>query len=450
MRRKRPSMLKRFGVLVAIVAVIGLLVLAWYGTRPGPFAFANAKTVALDQYDGHPTGVPADFKEIDPIARGRYLTEAADCKSCHTTEGGKPFAGGRAFKLPFGTLYSPNITPDRDTGIGAWTDADFLKAVHQGVDREGERLYPAFPYAAYTYLTDADVLAIKGYLATIAPVAYTPPKNTLAFPFNQRWLMAIWSGLFNPNDRFRPASDKSPEWNRGAYLAEALAHCGDCHTPRNLLQALDNKQKFAGGDAEGWRAYNITADANAGVGTWSDEDLANYLANGHAAGRGTASGPMAEAVNLSFARLTAGDIHAMVDYLRTVPAIESAGLPAPKNVAASSDPKQGVAAEFEHGKLIFAGACASCHDWSGVSPLSTEATLTGTRAVNDPTATNVAQVILHGTEWKVGNDSIAMPAFAAAYDDREIAAVANYVTTRFGAKPSSISAGDVRKLREMQ
>jgi len=430
--------------------VIGVLVLAWYRTRPGPFAFAGAKSVALDQYDGHPTGVPADFKDTDPIARGRYLAEAADCKSCHTTEGGRPFAGGRAFRLPFGTLYSPNITPDRDTGIGAWTDADFLKAVHQGIDREGERLYPAFPYAAYTYLTDADVLAIKGYLATIAPVAYTPPPNTLGFPYNQRWLMAIWSGLFNPNQRFQPMSDKTPEWNRGAYLSEALAHCGDCHTPRNHLQALDNKRKFAGGDAEGWRAYNITADANAGVGTWSDEDLANYLSKGHAKGRGTASGPMAEAVNLSFARLTPGDIRAMVAYLRTVPAIESPGLPSPKNLVASTDPKQGVAAEFAHGKLIFAGACASCHDWSGVSPLSTEATLTGTRAVNDPTATNVAQVILHGTQWKVGDDAIAMPAFGAAYDDHEIAAVANYVTARFGAKASSISASEVRKLREMQ
>jgi len=182
MRRNRPSISKRIGTLVLIVVAIGVLVLAWYATRPGPFAFAGAKTVALDQYDGHPTGVPADFKDTDPIARGRYLAEAADCKSCHTAKGGKPFAGGLAFKLPFGTLYSPNITPDRDTGIGAWTDADFLKAVHQGIDDAGEHLYPAFPYASFTYLTDADVLAIRGYLATMAPVAYTPQPNTLSFP----------------------------------------------------------------------------------------------------------------------------------------------------------------------------------------------------------------------------------------------------------------------------
>ncbi len=450
MKRNRPSLLKRLGTLILIVAAIGVLVLAWYGTRPGPFAFVGAKTVALDQYDGHPTGVPADFKDTDPIARGRYLAEAADCKSCHTADGGKPFAGGRALTTPFGTLYTPNITADKKTAIGDWSDADFLGALHEGIDDEGAHLYPAMPYAAYAYLTDADVLAIKAYLFTLPPVDNVPPENTLAFPYNQRWLMGIWSGLFKPGKRFEPVADRSPEWNRGAYLSEALAHCGDCHTPRNLLQALDNKRKFAGGDAEGWRAYNITADANAGVGTWSDEDLANYLSKGHAKGRGTASGPMAEAVNLSFAHLTPSDIRAMVAYLRTVPAIESSGLPSPKNVAASNDPKQGVAAEFEHGKLIFAGACASCHDWSGVSPLSTEATLTGTRAVNDPTATNVAQVILHGTEWKVGSDAISMPAFGAAYDDREIAAVANYVTARFGAKASSISAGEVRKLREMQ
>src|SRR4029079_17138241 len=156
------------------------------------------------------------------------------------------------------------------------------KAVHQGIDREGERLYPAFPYAAYTYMTDADVLAIKAYLFSLPPVAYVPPANMLKFPYNQRWLMGIWSGLFNPDKRFEPVADQSPEWNRGAYLVEAMAHCGDCHTPRNLLQALDNKRKFAGGEAEGWVAYNITSDKASGVGGWSDEELAQYLTTGHA------------------------------------------------------------------------------------------------------------------------------------------------------------------------
>jgi mono/diheme cytochrome c family protein len=449
--KKRPSIMKRIGVAILVIAVIKLGVLAWYATRPGPLAFASGKPVALAAYSaGQPTGVPADFKETDPIARGRYLAEAADCKSCHTTEGGVAFAGGRVFKLPFGTLYTPNITPDQKTGIGAWSDADFLKAVHQGVDREGERLYPAFPYAAYTYMTDADVLAIKAYLFSLPPVAYEPPANTLKFPYNQRWLMAIWSGLFNPGKRFEPVADQSPEWNRGAYLVEAMAHCGDCHTPRNLLQALDNKRKFAGGEAEGWLAYNITSDAASGVGGWSEDELAQYLATGHAKGRGTASGPMAEAVDLSFAKMTPSDIRAMVAYLRSVPAIATPDLPAPKNQPAPADPKQGFAANAdERGKQVFAGACASCHDWTGVSPLASQATLTGVRAVNDPSATNVAQIVLTGTKHSVGG-MLEMPAFGAAYSDDEIAAVSNYVTGRFGAKGSSISAADVRKLRETQ
>ena len=448
---KRPSLLKRIGAVVAVIVVIGLGVLGWYATRPGPMAFAAGKTVALDAYSGHPTGVPADFDEKDNIARGRYLTQAADCQACHTAPGGKPFAGGLAFKTPFGTLYSPNITPDKETGIGAWSDADFLKAVHEGIDREGERLYPAFPFAAYTYLTDEDVLAIKTYLFSLAPVQNAAPEAHLSFPYNQRWLMAFWSGLFNAKQRFQPVAGRSPEWNRGAYLAEALAHCGDCHTPRNLLQALDNKNKFAGTVVEGWRAYNITADPTTGVGTWNEAELAEYLSTGHAKGRGTASGPMAEAVDLSFEKLSPSDIRAIVTYLRSVPAIVTADLPAPKSEPAPGNPKQGLVAAIDpRGKQIFEGACASCHAWTGVSPLDSRATLTGSRAVNDPTATNVAQIVLAGSRRQSTDSTLAMPAFGAAYDDREIAAVANYVTARFGAKASSLTADDVRKLRAME
>jgi mono/diheme cytochrome c family protein len=438
-------------VVVVVVGVIGLLVLAWYGTRPGPMAFATGPTIALDAYSGHPTGVPADFRSTDPVARGRYLTDAADCEACHTAKDGKPFAGGLAFKTPFGTMYSPNITPDKQTGIGAWSDAEFLRAMHEGIGRDGTRLYPAFPYAAYTYLTDEDVLAVRAYLLTLAPVTGVPPPNELGFPFNQRWLMTFWSGLFNPSKRFKPVADQSPEWNRGAYLSEALAHCGDCHTPRNLLEALDNKNKFAGAVVDNWRAYNITSDSASGVGAWSEADLAQYLSTGHAKGRGTASGPMAEAVDLSLNKLTAGDIGAIVAYVRSVPAISTPDLSAPKTGTAPVDPKQGVVANVDpRGKQIFEGACVSCHSWTGASPLASRATLTGSRAVNDPTAINVAQIVLSGSQGRPSESVLAMPAFGAAYTDREIAAVANYVTARFGAKASTISAEDVRKLRVSQ
>jgi mono/diheme cytochrome c family protein len=323
--------------------------------------------------------------------------------------------------------------------------------VHEGIDRDGERLYPAFPYAAYTYLTDEDALAIKAYLFSLAPVKFQPPESHLKFPYNQRWLMAFWSGLFNPKQRFQPAVDRSPEWNRGAYLSEALAHCGDCHTRRNLLQTLDNRNKFAGAVAEGWRAYNITADPTSGVGAWSEADLAQYLSTGHATARGTASGPMAQAVDLSFQRLTPSDIGAMVTYLRSVPAVAAPDLPASRSETAPSDPKQGVAAAVDpRGKLVFEGACVSCHAWTGVSALDSRATLTGSRAVNDPSAINVAKMVLRGSDREAADGTQAMPKFAAAYDDREIAAVANYVTARFGAKASTLTVDDVRKLRETE
>jgi mono/diheme cytochrome c family protein len=442
------SLPKRVAFVLVVIAAIGLIVLGWYATRPGPLAFATGKTVALDAYGGHPTGVPADFSESDTVARGRYLAQAADCESCHTSNEAQPFAGGLAFKTPFGTLYSPNITPDKETGIGAWSDADFLKAVHEGIARDGERLYPAFPYASYTYLTDEDVLAIKAYLFSLTPVKNAAPEADLRFPYNQRWLMAVWSGLFNPKQRFQPVADRSPDWNRGAYLAEALAHCGDCHTPRNLLQALDNTNKFAGAVADGWRAYDITADPTTGIGAWTEAELAQYLSTGHAKGRGTASGPMAQAVDLSFGKMTAGDIRAIVTYLRSVPAIAASDLPASKAEPAPANPKQGLVAAIDpRGKQVFEGACASCHAWTGVSPLDSRATLTGSRAVNDPSAINVAQIVLWGSRWQPADSPLSMPAFGAAYNDREIAAVANYVTARFGSRPSSITAEDVRKLR---
>jgi len=441
---------KRFGIVVGVIVVAGLLLLAWLVVRPGPMAFAGGKSVKLAAYNGHPTGVPAGFEASDPVARGRYLTQAADCEACHTTEGGKPFAGSRAFVTGFGTLYSPNITPDRETGIGAWSDADFLKAVHEGVNPEGEHLYPAFPYAAYTYLTDDDVLAIKAYLATVEPVKSVPPKNQMRAPFNQRWLMAVWSKFYNPDQRFEPVADRSPEWNRGAYLVEALGHCGDCHTPRTALQSLDNRRKFSGGMAEGWRAYNLTSDKESGIGTWSDEDLVQYLSTGHSMNRGTAFGPMAEAVHLSFRNLAPSDIRSIVAYVRSVPAVDTPDLPAPKMEPAPKDPAQGVAVATldPQGKAFFEGVCAGCHGWTGETSSVPHATLTGTRAVNDPTAINVAQAVLHGSRQLPSDGSVAMPSFAAAYTDREVAAVANYVTARFGARGSAISPEQVHKLRE--
>jgi len=434
-------------IIVAIIVIAAAFV-AYEVFGPGPMHFAGGERVALANYKGQdPTGVPAELKSASLVERGRYLTRAADCEACHTAEGGAPFAGGRAFTLPFGTLYSTNITPDPNTGIGQYSDAEFLSAMHDGIGRGGTRLYPAMPYTSYTYVSDADALAIKAYLFSLPPVAAPAPQNTLSFPFNQRGLMALWSMFFNPDRRFEPNAGHDAQWNRGAYLAEAMAHCGECHTPRNLFFALDNRRKFSGEIQAGWRAYNITPDKAAGVGSWSDADLLHYLSTGHADGRGTAAGPMGEAVDLSLKYLTPDDVSALVVYLRSVESAASSDLPAPKTTPAERFAAARTPPLDPHGQAVYAGACAGCHGWSGESPVIPSASLLGTRAVNDPSAVNVAQVIIHGGPRRVANDPTNMPAFGSTYTDQEIASVANYVTARFGAGASALTAANVARLR---
>jgi mono/diheme cytochrome c family protein len=440
---------RRILVSVAAILAVVLLVGVWIIRGPGPMAFGTGPNVELADYKGaNPTGVPTKLAQASLVERGAYLARAADCMVCHTTQGGKEYAGGLGFKLPFGTLYSTNITPDKETGIGNYSDQEFLNALHRGTRRDGARLYPAMPYTSYTYITDADALAIKAYLFSLAPVRAVPPANTLTFPFNQRWAMIFWSALFNPDTRFEPDTSKSPEWNRGAYLAEALAHCGECHTPRNLAFALDNRKKFGGALTAGWRAFNISSDKATGLGGWSDDDIFSYLSVGHAAGHGTASGPMGEAVDHSFSQLAPEDIRAVVAYLRSVPAIASADLPATLAPPAPASHRDGVSTPDPRGKMVFQGACVSCHGWTGESSLSPFATLTGAWAVNDPGATNVAQIVISGTKRHTPPDAVSMPAFGSVYSDVEIAAVASYVTARFGSKASRITAQDVAELRK--
>ena len=434
--------------IVVILVLIGLGALGWKIFNPGPLAFASGSTVALSDYhDTDPTGVPTDLKNADLVQRGAYLARAADCLVCHTAPGGREFSGGLAIRLPFGTIYTTNITADKDTGIGNYSDQDFLNAVRRGVRPDGSHLYPAMPYPSYTRMTDADALAIKAYLFSTAPVHAADRPNTLTFPFNQRWAMGVWSTFFNDDVRFAPNTAQSPAWNRGAYLAEALAHCGECHTPRNLAFALDNRRKFAGALTAGWRAYNITSDQGSGVGGWSEADLGGYLSTGHVHGHGTAAGPMGEAVDQSFATMAPADIRALVSYLRSIPAIASADLPARLAPPAPASPNAGGAVADIMGKRVFEGACVSCHGWTGVSAISPFATIAGARAVNDRTAVNVAQIVISGTKRSTPHGVLSMPNFGASYSDVEIAAVTNYVTARFGSDPSRVSAKDVAALR---
>jgi mono/diheme cytochrome c family protein len=435
-------------IALVLVALIVVAVFAWKVFNPGPMAFAEGSTVALaDYHASDPTGVPADLANADVVKRGEYLARAADCRACHTTSRDRLYAGGLALVLPFGTLYSTNITPDKETGIGNYSDQDFLNAVQRGIRPDGTRLYPAMPYPSYTRMTDADVLAVKAYLFSLPPVHAQNQPNTFSFPYDQRWLMRFWSAVFNDNERFRPNPAQSPEWNRGAYLAEALAHCGECHTPRNLASALDNRNKFSGALTAGWYAFNISSDKGSGVGAWSDDELRNYVSSGHAPGRGTAAGPMGEAVDNSLNGLASSDIRALVTYLRSVPPVGSPDLPAKLAPPAPDSPKQGNATAEAVGKRVFEGACVHCHGWTGISPISPFATIAGARGVNDRTAANVVQIVISGTTRHTPDGVLSMPAFGDALSDTEIAAVANYVTARFGAEPSKVTDKEVAEFR---
>jgi mono/diheme cytochrome c family protein len=440
-RATRPLLIT-VAVIVFIAAGLGL----WLILGPGPTDFASGKRGAPGS--GF-SGVPAELANASLVERGQYLARAADCQACHSTEGGQPFAGGRPFVLPFGTMYSTNITPDKKTGIGDYTDEEFVRVMHKGIARDGTRLYPAMPYASYTYMTDADALAIKAYLFSLPPVDAPRPANTLGFPFSQRWLMSFWSAFFNPDKRFAPNTERSAEWNRGAYLAEAMAHCGECHTPRTLAFSLDNRRKFAGAKQAGWVAYNISPDKQTGIGEWTPAEIGKYIATGHATGRGTADGPMGEAVEYSLRYLTPADIIAVATYVASVPPVASKDQPVVKNAPAPQDHNTGVTASIDpRGKEVYEGACVSCHGWSGNSPILDYANLTGSRAVNDPTATNVVQIVLSGSSNNSVHGGLYMPDFGHAYSDAEVAAVANYVTARFGAEPSNLTAANVAGLRK--
>jgi len=442
MSKRRISLL----LLAAIgMGAIAILLLNLFG--PDPTEFAGGPTTRLSEYRGtNPSGVPAALRQAGLVQRGQYLAEAANCHGCHTTRGGMEYAGGVGFALPFGTIYSTNITPDRESGIGAYSDREFLDAVQRGIKRGGAAMYPAMPFASYTGMTDEDVLAIKAYLLSVPAIPTTAVNNTVSFPFNTRGLLTVWAWFFNPDRRFEPHAQRTADWNRGAYIAEALAHCGECHTPRNIAFAIDNRKKFAGAVVDGWRAYNISSDREAGLGGWSDEELFAYLATGHGNGRGTAGGPMAEVVNDGLSHLAPEDVLSLITYLRSVPAAKSSDLPAALASAAPDSHRVG-GADNPLGKQIYEGACASCHSWTGVSRITPYATLTGARAVNDPRAINVVQVLISGSEPPATGGAVSMPSFGAAYSDVEVAAVANYVTARFGARGSKITEKDVARLR---
>ncbi|WP_165982136.1 c-type cytochrome [Dankookia rubra] len=376
------------------------------------------------------TGAPGD----DPVARGRYLAEAADCMPCHTAPGGKPFAGGLALNTPFGAVLSPNITPDVATGIGAWTDAQFRRALHDGVGRDGEDLYPVMPYTSYTRMAPEDLRAIRAYLATVAPVDAPRQPNQLGFPFNIRATLGFWRELYFRPAEFQADPARPAEWNRGAYLVTALGHCGECHTPRNLLGATEPSRSLAGAVVDGWFAPNISGDLRDGVGGWPLERIADWLRTGADASKGTSFGPMQEVVHDSLARLTRADLLAIATYLKDSPPRQAT----PRVAAVRADPRAAA---------LYLENCGPCHQPLGRGIPGAIPPLAGNQAVAADQPNNVVQAMLHGIPAQGGYG--AMPSFAAALDDAQVAAIANYVRGAWGNQaPVAATPALVAQLRQ--
>jgi len=392
------------------------------------------------------------------IAKGKYLATAADCGACHTSpHQGEPMAGGYAISSPMGTIFASNITPSRRHGIGDYSEEEFSRAVRQGINKQGEHLYPAMPYPSYARISDEDMHALYVYfMQGVAPVESDPPKTALPFPFSIRSSMAVWNRLFSQAKPFTPDASRSESLNRGDYLVNALAHCDTCHTPRNILMGQQEDGALSGGSLGSWYAPNITPDPQSGIGNWSADELATYLKTGHVAGKAQAAGPMAEAVEHSFQYLSEEDIQAMVAYLRQVPAVNTGAVMPRESYGQPSTSEQqirGDKGQQDAGWKVFSGSCANCHqpDGQGNARYPSLFHNTATGADNPD---NLVSAILYGVQRTVKGETIAMPAFGPDADfttrlsDREIADVSNYVLKHYGNPQLSVSEEQVKTLRE--
>ena len=373
----------------------------------------------------------------ETIARGKALTDAADCASCHTADPAKPFAGGKRIDTPFGGIYSPNLTPDRDTGLGGWSDDEFYRALHDGIARDGSRYYPAFPYPNFTKITRDDVLAIRAYLATLTPFRNQQQPPELRWPLNYRVVMRGWNLLFFRRGEFEANPNRSEQWNRGAYLVEGAAHCGGCHTPKNIFGADKRGQPYGGGLVQGWFAPRLDGAERSGLKSWSVDDIVEYLQSGRN-GRSHAASLMAEVVVNSTSKMSDADVLAIAVYLKDLPA----GAPEP---AVTPPPPAGMTA----GEAIYAHACIACHEADGSGapriypPLPANANLQSA----DPSST--LRIILDGAQTVTtprAPNTGSMPAYAKL-SDSEIADVANYIRNSWGNAAPLVTPDQVAKAR---
>jgi mono/diheme cytochrome c family protein len=407
-----------------------------------------------------PAGATAGTAAADPalVTRGAYLATIADCTGCHTAgPGDPPFGGGLPINSPFGTIYSTNITPDPDTGIGRYSYEDFSRAVREGIARGSKRLYPAMPYPSFTAMSDSDVQALYAYfLYGVKPVRHVPPQTRLPFPFNQRWTLQFWDLAFVNHERFKPRIDRDATWNRGAYVVQALGHCGACHTPRGLgYQEKGYSESspgyLTGAMIENWFAPNLTGNTASGLGRWSEEEISLFLKTGHS-GHTVAFGSMVTVIENSTQYLRKEDLTAIAHYLKSLPAREGKSSYKPINEAAII-PTGIAAGPFEKpGAGLYTGFCAKCHRSNGAGKSPKFPRLAGSSMVLSENASSLIRLMLEGGTGpgtKNGPKPEEMPGYARKFTDREIADVLTFVRNSWGNKATPVTARDVFLLRDV-
>ena len=373
------------------------------------------------------------------VAHGKSLVEASDCATCHTADPQRPFAGGKRIDTPFGAIYSPNLTPDRETGIGDWSDADFVRALRFGVAPDGSRYYPAFPYPYFTKFTRGDILAIRAYLSTLTPFRNEEPPPALRFPLNFRVVMRVWNYFFFKPGILEPDQQKDIDWNRGRYLVEGAGHCGACHTPKNILGADRRGQAFAGGRVGDWFAPRLDGAARSGLKSWSVDDIVEYLQSGRNA-RSHADGLMAEVVVNSTSKISDGDARAIAVYLKSLPA----GPPEPQVILPPED-------RMKSGEALYEHACVACHEKDGSSAPRIYPLLPGNALLQSADPTSTLRIILDGAQTVTtprAPNKGSMPAYAKQWTDQQIADVTNYIRNSWGNAAPLVTADQVAQARK--
>lgn len=423
--------MRRLLLVVAVAALAGLVLLAalvWM------FNFGGERI-----REAAPHAPPAP----EQVARGAYLARAGDCMLCHTERGGAPYAGGRPFQTPFGTVFASNLTPDAETGLGNWSAAHFRRALYEGRSRDGRLLYPVFPYEHFSRVSGADADALFDYLRSLPPVRKPNRQHRLRWPYRMQAALAVWRALYFRPGPYQPDPARTPEWNRGAYLVQGLGHCGACHTPRDPLGGQPDAMDLSGGliPMQNWYAPALTSPSEAGVADWPLQDIVQLLATG-VSPRGAVLGPMAEVVLHSTQYLEPADVRAMAVYLKSLP-----------QAATDTDPREvprAAGSVLARGGKLYEDHCASCHGKRGEGVPGAYPRLAGNRAVTLQVTANLVQVVLNGgfaPATRAHPRPFGMPPFATQLSDADVAAVITFIRTSWNNKAAPVSELDVARQR---